>query len=85
MISMNLSNIAILNIKGAYYLCMNSEISNSEDLNWMQNIDLTEKNWNIFKNKNLSSHIKMRRKILPFSDSDIDYRHTIPNFLSTYV
>ena len=24
----------------------------------------------------------MRRKILPFSDSDIDYRHTIPNFLS---
>ena len=43
MISMKLSNLAILNIKGANYCCIISEISKSEDINLMQNIDLTEK------------------------------------------
>ena len=43
MISMKLSNLAILNIKGANYCCIISEISKSEDINPMQNIDLTEK------------------------------------------
>ena len=41
MMSINLSNIAILNIKGAVYCCIISKISKSEAL--MQNIDLTEK------------------------------------------
>ena len=40
---MKLSNLAILNIKGANYCCIISEISKSEDINLMQNIDLTEK------------------------------------------
>ena len=31
------------NIKGVDYLCINSGISNSEAINLMQNIDLTEK------------------------------------------
>ena len=40
---MILSDIAILNIKGADYCCIISGISKSEAINLMQNIDLTEK------------------------------------------
>ena len=40
---MNLSEIAILNIKGADYCCIISEISKSQVINLMQNIDLTKK------------------------------------------
>ena len=43
MIPMNLSDIAMLNIKGADYCCIISEISKIEVINLMQNIDLTEK------------------------------------------
>ena len=43
LMSMNFSNIAILNIKGSVYCCMISLISKSEALNLMQNADLTEK------------------------------------------
>ena len=37
MISMNLSDIAVLNINGSYYRCIN------EAINFMQNADLAEK------------------------------------------
>ena len=40
MMSMNLTNIAILNIKGASYCCIISVISKIETINLMQNIDL---------------------------------------------
>ena len=40
---MNLSDIAILNIKSADYCCIISIISKSEGVNLMQNIDLIEK------------------------------------------
>ena len=43
MLSMNLINIAILNIKGSNYCCIISGISKNEAINLMQNIDLTEK------------------------------------------
>ena len=43
MMSMNLSDIAILNIHGADYRCIISRISKSEAINLMQNINLTEK------------------------------------------
>ena len=43
MISMNLSDIAILNIKGSGYHCIISGISKSEAINLMQNTDLIEK------------------------------------------
>ena len=43
MMSMNLSNIAILNIKGADYRCIISGVIKSEAINLMQNINLTEK------------------------------------------
>ena len=43
MMSMKLSDIAILNIKGSNYRCIISKISKSEVINLMQNINLTEK------------------------------------------
>ena len=43
MMSMNVSDIAISNIKFADYCCIISGISKSEIINLMQNIDLTEK------------------------------------------
>ena len=41
--SMNLSNIAFLNIHGADYCSIISRISKSEAIKVIQNIDLTEK------------------------------------------
>ena len=43
MMSMNLSDIAILNIKGSDYRCIISLISKNEAINLMQNADLTKK------------------------------------------
>ena len=40
---MNLSDIAISNFKSADYCCIISRISKSEDINLMQDINLTEK------------------------------------------
>ena len=43
MMSMNLSNIGILNIKGSDYCCIINLISKIEAINLMQNVDLTKK------------------------------------------
>ena len=43
MMSMNLDDIAILNIKGSVYCCIINRISKNEAINLMQNADLTEK------------------------------------------
>ena len=43
MMSMNLSNIAILNIKCSDYCCIIGQISKNEAINLMQNAYLTEK------------------------------------------
>ena len=43
MMSMNLSNIGILNIKGPNYCCIISLISKNEVINLMQNTNLTKK------------------------------------------
>ena len=43
MMSMNLTDIAILNMKVADYCCIISVISKSEAMNFVQNIDLIEK------------------------------------------
>ena len=40
---MNLSDIAILNIKGSEYHCIISLISKNEAINLMQNADLNKK------------------------------------------
>ena len=41
--SVNISDIAISNIKGTDYCCIISLISNNEAINLFQNADLTEK------------------------------------------
>ena len=43
MMSMNLMDIAILNIKGSDYCCIVSSISKNEAINLMENADLTKK------------------------------------------
>ena len=53
---MKLSDIAILNIKGSDYRCIISLISKNEAMNLMQNTDLTEKKWNIIKDKKIYYH-----------------------------
>ena len=50
MMSMNLSNIAVLNIKGSDYCCIFSLISKNEAMNLMQNADLIKKKCNIIEN-----------------------------------
>ena len=42
MMSINLSNIATLNIKDSDYHCIFSIISKNEAINLMQNVDLTK-------------------------------------------
>ena len=41
--SMNLSDIAILNIRGSDFRCIISEVSKNEAINLMRNADLMEK------------------------------------------
>ena len=43
LMSMNLSDIAILKFKGSCYCCIISGNSKNENINLIQNIDLTEK------------------------------------------
>ena len=42
MTSVNLSDIAVLNIKGSNYCCIISLISKNQAINLLQNADLTE-------------------------------------------
>ena len=49
MMPMNLSNNADLKIKNTDYLCIITGIRKNESLMLLQNIDLTEKVWNILK------------------------------------
>ena len=89
MVSMNLSDIAISNIKGSNYRYVINEISKSEAIDLMQNIDLTKKKRNIIKHKNLLSHIKMGKKpqrtfgIIEIERSAF-HRHESPIFFKTY-
>ena len=57
-ISINLNDIAILNIKGSDYRCIISLISKNVAINLMQNVDLTEKS-GTFKLENLKWNIKI--------------------------
>ena len=43
MMSVNLSDITILKVKNAGYCCIISEISKTEAIDLLQNIDLTKK------------------------------------------
>ena len=59
MMSMNVSDIAVLNIKSVGYRCIITGISKIGSINLMQNINLTEKSRTF---KDLSSHIKWVKK-----------------------
>ena len=85
--SVNLSHIAILNIRGSDYRCIISLISTNEAINLMQNADLTVEHYkmrNIIKLKNLFSYIKTGKEILTFGNIEIEknkfYRHISPIF-----
>ena len=75
--SMNISDIAILNIKVSDYCCIISGISKNNAINVMQNIDLTEMP-NIIKHKKILSRIKMGIEILKFGDIKIEKNKFIP-------
>ena len=47
--SMNLGDIAILNIKGSDYCCIFSRISNKLAVKLLKNIDMTEKTRTLLK------------------------------------
>ena len=68
---MNLSNIAILNIKGFDYRCIVSLIIKNEAINLMQNIDLTKKA-SIIKHKHFKSHVRMGEEISVFVNVEIE-------------
>ena len=55
---MNLSDIAILNIKGADYCCIISKISKSEVINLKQNIDLTRKSGKVLGSSPVASYVQ---------------------------
>ena len=68
---MNLSDIAILNIKGSNYRCIVSLISKNDAINLMQNADLTKKSGALQSINNLFLYVKMFKEILTFGDTEI--------------
>ena len=69
---MNLSDIAILNIKGSDHRCIISLINKNEAIKLIQNCWFDQKKRNIVKNKSLISYIKMSKEILTFGDIEIE-------------
>ena len=67
MMSINLSDIVILNIKGSDYCCIISLISKNETINLMENADLTK--GKLIKHKKII--FILGKKILTFGDIEI--------------
>ena len=63
MMSMNLSDIAILNIKGFDYYCIVSLIRKKWSHKLNARFWFVWKKWNIFRHKDLLSQIKIGKKI----------------------
>ena len=70
--SINLSDIVNLNIKGSDCRCIISLISKIETINFMQNAYLTEKSGTLLNLKNLFSYIKLGKEILTFDIIEIE-------------
>ena len=70
--SLNLSDIAILNIKGSDYRCIISGINKSKTMNLKSRL----KKQNIIKHKNLLPHIKIGKEILTFGDIKLKKKKT---------
>ena len=60
MMSMNLSDIVILNNKGSDYCCIISSISKNEAINLMPNADLSKKSGTL---QNAKNYVKMGKQI----------------------
>ena len=71
LMSMNLNDFSILNIKASDYRWIISLISKDEAIKLLQNADLTGKKLKIIKS-NLFSYIKMGKEILMFGNIDIE-------------
>ena len=70
--SVNLSDIAILNNKISDYRFIISLISKNEAINLLRNADLTEKSRTLYKIKNIFSCLKMGKEILIFDNIEIE-------------
>ena len=70
--SVNLSNIAILNIKCFDHCYIISRISKNEAINLLQHADLTEKSGTLENINILFSRIKIIQEILSFRDIEIE-------------
>ena len=66
--SMNLSNIAVLNINNVHFCCIINRISKNEAINSVQKYQSNKKEQSIIKHRNLLSHTKIRKEILSFGD-----------------
>ena len=71
LMSINLNDFTILNIKASDYRWIISLISKDEAIKLLQNADLTGKKLKIIKS-NLFSYIKMGKEILMFGNIDIE-------------
>ena len=70
--SKKLSEIVILDIKGADYCYIINKISKIEAINLLKNFDLTEKSGTLFiKHKHLLSYIKMGKEIMKIGDTKL--------------
>ena len=73
MMSVNLINTAILNIKGFdYRSIINLIMDKSGTKNLMQNADFTKKSRTLQRIKNLFSYVKMGKDILMFGNIEIE-------------
>ena len=81
MMTVNLSEIAILNMKGSDYCCIASWISINEAINLMQNIDLTKKSgtlwsikvyYNIWGSWNWKNKLHCHKSLILLKDVDIE-------------
>ena len=80
MMSINLSDIAVLNDKVSDYAVLLAE--------WDHNLNekywFDWKKWNIIKHKSLLSHIKMGKEILMFGNVEIDIKLDLLNNIKFY-
>ena len=82
MMSINLRNIAILNIKGSDYCFIASLISKNEAINLLQNAHLTKKSGALSSINNLISYIKICNEIiLMLGNIEIEKKKTIIRLL----
>ena len=63
MMSINLSNIATLSIKGSDYCCIISLISKNKAVNLIQNADLTEKKKAVISKEKLIASLSIIKLI----------------------